>query len=67
MGIMDFNLVLLWKLEFFEKWQNDTNFGKHICIRYYTHMWLVCIVVEAFEIVWLVLSNNLENDKTIRT
>jgi len=28
MGIMDFNLVLLWKLKFFEKRQNDTNFAK---------------------------------------
>jgi len=28
MVIMSFNLVLLWKLEFFEKRQNDTNFVK---------------------------------------
>jgi len=28
MIIMSFNLVLLWNLEFFEKRQNDMNFGK---------------------------------------
>jgi len=28
MGIMNFNLILLWKLDFFEIQQNETNFVK---------------------------------------
>jgi len=77
MEILNFNLVLLWKLVFFEKRKNDTNFVKlwDWCeLAYETYMYMLlhscdlCIyLVKAFKFVWLVLLNNLKNDKTIRT
>ena len=61
MEIMNFNLFLLWRLEFFEKRQNDTNFAKirdwgELAYESYMYTALIfelCIYsVKAFELVY---------------